>query len=70
MPALSRICSCPGEHRRPAGGPGWTRSRIIPRSPVAGAIGNTVERFDVAIDGDFAREIGELANGIKGMLAL
>ena len=32
---------------------------LIPRSAVAGAIGNTVEWFDFAIYGYFAREIGE-----------
>ena len=32
---------------------------MIPRSAVAGAIGNTVEWFDFAVYGYFAREIGE-----------
>jgi MHS family proline/betaine transporter-like MFS transporter len=32
---------------------------LIPRSAIAGAIGNTVEWFDFAIYGYFAREIGE-----------
>ena len=32
---------------------------MIPRSTVAGAIGNTVEWFDFAIYGYFAKEIGE-----------
>jgi MHS family proline/betaine transporter-like MFS transporter len=32
---------------------------LIPRSTLAGAIGNTVEWFDFAVYGYFAKEIGE-----------
>ena len=34
-------------------------AHLIPRSAVAGAIGNTVEWFDFAVYGYFAKEIGE-----------